>query len=223
MSQSKLIVEGQADTLFFEALIEKEQLSIEIEPRYGVTKIPTLLSRLFKNLQDGTLEHLGIVADADYTTPKGVGGFNNRWQQLTQPLKEMGYEITAPPSQKSVGNIFTHDDGLPPVGLWIMPDHQNDGMLEDLIKQSVYGQEQLSLLQMATRCLNQLPVTLFKPHHHTKASVYTWLAWQKRPGQALVSTINADLINRQSPEMQAFIGWLRGVFTEENTFGTCDA
>jgi hypothetical protein len=44
------------------------------------------------------------------------------------------------------------------------------------------------------------------------------LGWLGKPGQALVSTINADLINRQSPEMQAFIGWLRGVFTEENTF-----
>jgi hypothetical protein len=45
MNKSKLIVEGQTDTLFFEALIEKEFLSIDIEPRYGITKIPVLLSK----------------------------------------------------------------------------------------------------------------------------------------------------------------------------------
>ncbi|HID98865.1 MAG TPA: hypothetical protein EYP59_01075 [Thiotrichaceae bacterium] len=74
-SKSKLIVEGQADSLFFQALIEREQLSIDVEPRYGITKINALLSKLFKDLQDGTVEHLGIVADADYTVPKTEGGF----------------------------------------------------------------------------------------------------------------------------------------------------
>ncbi|MEK8021500.1 MAG: DUF3226 domain-containing protein [Candidatus Parabeggiatoa sp.] len=213
-SKSKLIVEGQADSLFFQALIEREQLSIDVEPRYGITKINALLSKLFKDLQDGTVEHLGIVADADYTVPKTEGGFNKRWQQLTQPLKEMGYDITAPPSQSYVGNIFTHEDGLPPIGLWLMPDHKNEGMLEDLIKKTVCEGEQQSLLQTASLCLKQLPIKLFKPHHHTKATLYTWLAWQKRPGQALVSTLNADLIDRHSPEIQSLIKWLREVFDQ---------
>ncbi len=42
--------------------------------------------------------------------------------------------------------------------------------------------------------------------------VYTWLAWQKRPGQTLDITINGNLINLDSKEMQAFIKWLRDVF-----------
>ncbi len=212
MNSSKLIVEGQTDTLFFEALIQKKQLSVKIEPHHGITKIPDLLTAYFDDLQDGTIKRLGIVADADHTTPKGQGGFNKRWQLLTKPLKEMGYEITAPPSQRYAGSLFTHAEGLPLVGLWLMPNHQSDGMLEDLIKQTVYGDQQLTLLQTATTCLEQLPVTLFQPHHHTKATIYSWLAWQTRPGQALVSTINADLINLHSQEMQAFIKWLHDLF-----------
>jgi len=213
MNNSKLVVEGQTDTLFFQALIQKENLNLDVEPRHSVSKIPNLLEALFDDLRDGVIEHLGIVADADYTTSKGIGGFKKRWQQLTQPLKNMGYNITAPPSQNYKGNIFTHQNGLPPVGLWLMPDHKNDGMLESLIKQTVCEGEQQSLLQTATVCLNQLPITLFKHHHHTKATLYTWLAWQKKPGQALVSTLNADLIDLQSLEIQAFIKWLRDVFT----------
>jgi len=99
MNKSKLIVEGETDTIFFEALIEKEQLSIDVEPHYGVTKIPILLSKLFKDLQDGTVEHLGIVADADYTVPKTEGGFNKRWQQLTQPLVSMAKKARTSVSQ----------------------------------------------------------------------------------------------------------------------------
>ncbi len=52
-------------------------------------------------------------------------------------------------------------------------------------------------------------------------ALYTWLAWQKKPGQALVSTINADLIDIQSAEIQAFNKWLARVFTpdeEENLY-----
>lgn len=212
MNSSKLIVEGQTDTLFFEALIQKERLSVKIEPHHGITKIPDLLTAYLDDLRDGAIQRLGIVADADHTTPKGQGGFNKRWQLLTKPLKEMGYEISMPPSQKYAGSIFTHTEGLPLVGLWLMPDHQSDGMLEDLIKQTVYGDPQLTLLHTATTCLDQLPITLFQPHHHAKAAVYSWLAWQTRPGQALVSTINADLINLHSQELQAFIKWLHDVF-----------
>lgn len=211
MSRSKLVVEGETDRLFFEALIQQEKLEIDIEPRHGITKIPDLLEALFDDLRDGVIEHLAIIADADYTNLQGIGGFHNRWQQLTKPLIKMGYKVTLP-SENYVGSIFTHDNGLPLVGLWIMPDHKNDGMLEDLIKQSVNEEQQLTLLQTATTCVEQLPFTLFKPHNQTKAIIYTWLAWQKKPGQALVSTINAQLINLESPEIQALRKWLHEIF-----------
>lgn len=218
MSSSKLFLEGDADRLFFQALVvEKLGFSVDIEPKHGISNIQKSLleKKLFKKLQTGQIEHLGIIADADHaTTIPGKAGFQNRWQELTEPLRAQGYEITDPPSQTYQGSIFTHPDGLPPVGLWLMPDHQNDGMLEDLIKQTIDEPQQSTLLQAATTCLDQLPCTLFEPHHQTKATVYTWLAWQKKPGQALVSAINANLINLQSPPWQEFITWLNYLFKE---------
>jgi cytochrome c1 len=29
-----------------------------------------------------------------------------------------------------IASIFYHKDGLPPVGLWVMPDNQREGMME---------------------------------------------------------------------------------------------
>jgi hypothetical protein len=65
---------------------------------------------------------------------------------------------------------------------------------------------------MAQTCLKKLPVTIFSDYHHTKATIYSWLAWQKRPGQTLDVTINGDLISLQSEEMQGFRNWLYRVF-----------
>jgi hypothetical protein len=93
-----------------------------------------------------------------------------------------------------------------------MPNHKNDGMLENLIKQSIYGKEQLQLLNTAHTCLKKLPIMLFSDYHQTKAIIYTWLAWQKRPGQTLDVVINGNLINWQSPKIQGLINWLKKVF-----------
>ena len=82
------MLKDKAIRFFFEALIQKENLTIDVEPRHSISKIPNLLEALFDDLRDGVIEHLGIVADADYKTSKGIGGFNKRWQQLTLSLKQ---------------------------------------------------------------------------------------------------------------------------------------
>ncbi len=214
-----LLVEGQGDVDFFEALLRKRQLldKIDITPpkNYGqkantVSHFPKLINLLTKRLQKGEIQQVGIIADADYVSG---GGFQQRWKTLTTQLAQNGYRIPSnPPKSPYTGSLFQHADGLAPIGLWLMPDHKNNGMLEDLIKQTVSGDEQHQLLKTARTCLKKLPVTLFSDYHQTKAIVYTWLAWQKRPGQTLDVAINGHLINLQSTEMQGFINWLDQVF-----------
>jgi len=221
---SVLLVEGEGDVDFFEALLRKLQLldQIDITPpkSYGlktntVSHFPKLIKIFINQLKgygeiqkgEGKIQHLGIVADADYVSG---GGFQQRWKTLTTPLAENQYRIPQnPPTLPYSGSIFYHSNGLPPIGLWLMPNHQSDGMLEDLIEQTVYDK---TLLAAAQTCIEKLPSPLFSPYHHTKAMVYTWLAWQKRPGQTLDITINGDLLNLDSKEMKAFIKWLRDVF-----------
>lgn len=175
-----------------------------------VGHFPKLINLLIKSLKANQIQNLGIVADADYVSG---GGFQDRWKHLTTCLKQHGYHIPSnPPKLRCLGSIFRHPD-LPPIGLWLMPDHESNGMLEDLICRTVKKDiEQDKLLKTAQKCLKQLPVRLFSTYHKTKATVYTWLAWQKRPGQTLDVTINGNLINLESSEMQGFIKWLNNVY-----------
>ena len=216
---SVLLVEGQADIDFFEALLRRSDMldRIEIRPprNFGfrtntVSHFPKLIKLLLKMLKAGQVRHFGIVADADHVSG---GGFEQRWKQMTQPLKDYGYRIPSnPPKLPCLGSIFRHSE-LPPVGLWLMPDRKHNGMLEDLIYKTVKREEnQGELIKWAEKCVSKLPVRLFSSYHHTKAIVYSWLAWQKRPGQTLDVAINGELIDSESKEMQGFVKWLHSVF-----------
>lgn len=219
---SILLVEGQADILFFEALLRRleilDRIGIRPPKSFGmrtdtVSHFPRLIDLLIKRMNTGQIHHLGIVADADYVSG---GGFGNRWKQLTGCLKKHDYRIPEnPPKLPCLGSVFGHSD-LPAIGLWLMPNHKNDGMLEDMVHRTVKREdEQQELLKTAETCVGKLPVQLFSTYHHTKAVIYSWLAWQKRPGQTLDITVNGDLIDFNSKEMQGLIQWLHKVFKIE--------
>ncbi len=160
---SILLVEGQGDVDFFEALLRKLQLldQVDIKPpkRYGlrtntVSHFPKLIDLLIKQAiqEKGKIQHLGIVADADYVSG---GGFQTRWETLTTKLAENQYRIPLnSPKLPYSGSIFSHPNGLPPIGLWLMPDHQGNGMLEDLIERTVCDK---TLLDAAQACIKKYP------------------------------------------------------------------
>jgi len=177
-----------------------------------VTHFPALINLISKQLRTGQIQNLGIVADADYVSG---GGFDARWQALTQPLADCGYRIPNPPIRRYLGNILRHPDDLPPVGLWIMPDHKSNGMLENFIESIIkHSPEQDALVEYAKHCIKHLPHQLFSSYQETKAIIYSWLAWQKRPGLTLNVTISADLLDVDSRQMQGFRTWLHQVFPQ---------
>jgi len=53
---------------------------------------------------------------------------------------------------------------------------------------------------------------LFEGYDESKASVYTWLAWQKKPTQFLKGVIDAGLLDMQHPYVLAFKDWIERCF-----------
>jgi hypothetical protein len=179
MAEAQKLVEGSCDMVFLERfyrLLNIQGVSIQLPGDCnvanikggGVSKIPKVLPELLQDIEDGNLQKLAVVADADHA---GIsGGFSERWHQLTAPLAEAGYDITPLPTEEYKGSLFEHQEGLPPVGLWIMPNHKDDGMLEDLIIQTVCEGQQSVLLDKAEKGLNELPVKLFGASRKTTSS-----------------------------------------------------
>lgn len=218
MGSRKLLVEGEGDQEFFQSYCELLYIGgvdvfppKDINPSTGngwpnlVKNLPLLL----KEIKAGAIDRLGIILDADYP-PDNNGGFDKRFQLVTTQLSQFGYNIPQNPNKKS-GEVFTHPDGLPSVGLWIMPDHQSDGMLEGFVENMVSDVTQISLLKYAEQSINNLPTTLFnKTLHLTKAKVSTWRAWQKRPGVPLNKALQDGILDRS--KSVNFENWLKQVF-----------
>jgi hypothetical protein len=226
-----LLVEGRCDAGFLEALLKEFKLPpIAVltptecgEHEDNIYAVSRRLPQLLLELADNQIQKLGVLVDADYTNRNG--GFAIRWKQLTAPLQREDYILPEkPPTEAYQGSVFQHRYGQPPVGLWVMPNHQGDGMLEDFIQQAVASGTQQTLLAKATDCVDQLPKELrrFSDFHHSKATLHTWLAWQNPPGlslavlpkkESLAKKPTQPLLDLTAVGIQGFQRWLARVFT----------
>jgi hypothetical protein len=111
----------------------------------------------------------------------------------------------------SEGLLFKHSDGLRDFGLWVMPNNNREGMLEDWIIESIKNDEK-ALFQQATTAVQQLSSPKFKPHLQAKAEVATWLAWQKTPGHGLYSVMKEGLLDENSVPYTQLGNWLKSIF-----------
>lgn len=218
MGKYVLLVEGNDDQDFFKAHCELIGIaSVEVIPPKtldaatgdGWSNLVKNLPILLSQIKAGDVDKLGIVLDADYP-PDNNGGFKKRFQLVTDELTKIGYSIPNKPNQNK-GEIFEHSDGLPSVGLWIMPDHKSDGMLEGFVENLLSDVTQISLIKHVESSINSLPNTLFnKSLHLTKAKIFTWRAWQKRPGVPLSKALQDGILDRS--KSINFENWLKQVF-----------
>ena len=149
------------------------------------------------------LESLGIVVGAN-------GDAAQQWQRIRERCRR---EIpTIPKRIPSEGLILEHDYGVR-FGVWIMPDNQLCGMLEDYLV-SLVPDEQSHLLELARRSVLQAKAAgaPFREVHRTKAEIHTWLAWQDKPGPQLHVAVLQRLLVPDRPESRKFIAWLRSLF-----------
>jgi hypothetical protein len=213
-----LLVEGEADRAFFEALCTRWQLPVQVKvstPRdAGHTKdtkqaaLSVLKTIYLGQLADGQIERLAIAIDADRTMDGG--GFDRTLNQLSQCLGPAGYALNANPGPG--GLLFAHSDGLNDIGAWIMPNNAGEGALEHWIQGNLHPSE-IALMEHAQASINQIPIgPKFKSIKRTKAEVATWLAWQAEPDHGLWQAAKPGLLNEAAPQFLALKMWLEKVF-----------
>lgn len=217
MDKNILIVEGEADRGFFEVLCNGLKLggNVKVAPpkQLGGTHnskegVFNILDSHLPQLDDGTLLRLAIVVDADSSSDgKGFADTQHRVEEIVSQ-----YGFSAPVVNAQGGCLFPHPDGLNAFGLWVMPNHADDGMLEHWLSQCV-NPAQIALFHHAQASVAAPPTPLFKPLRRAKADIATWLAWQKKPGEGLYHCIEAGLLDKTAPQYLALVCWLRAVFS----------
>lgn len=152
---------------------------------------------------------MGVLIDADTD-------LESCWQAVRQRLIQAGYSDW--PSQPDPeGTIASGPTGtlLPRVGVWLMPDNQTPGILEDFLRFLVpaAGQE---LLLHAEHAIETIPLEerRFSDLKRSKALIHTWLAWQEEPGRPLGQAITARFLDSSAQEAERFANWLLRLFAD---------
>jgi len=207
--QQLLLVEGKNDQHVIWALCEQynlpETFSVEV-PGKEIDRggIDAILESLKLRIKQPKLQTLGIVVDADQDLLA-------RWQAVRNRLMESGYQ-TIPKVPSPDGGVYTQPD-KPKIGVWLMPDNQLPGMLEDFVAHLIPSDD--SLRPKAETILDeieQLELNRYTPIHHPKALIHTWLAWQETPGMPMGQAITAQVLSYNAEIANKFVEWLKRLF-----------
>ncbi len=152
---------------------------------------------------------MGIVLDCD------EGSIQDRWAQIQAKLSPSGYVVPKTPQVEGT-LVRPPSDGMPTVGVWLMPDNQNAGALEEFLSR-LAPTGAVDYARECARAARQKNYGNYKDAHESKAVIHTYLAWQDVPGKRLGEAISAGLFDANAELAHRFIQWLKQLFPETNS------
>jgi len=198
-----LLVEGQSDCHVTLALCNQ----YNVPEKFGIydcesdTNVLKRMNALINRPDPPRV--IGIVLDADNPNLRA------RWVSLQNKLAGNGYVLPEDPGPK--GTILSNGNTTPRLGIWLMPNNQTDGMLEDFCCEMI-APEAISTVQMFVDDAKLNGPATFKDAHRSKAIVHTYLAIQDEPGRALGQSITAHVLRSDTATTEHFVKWLRELF-----------
>jgi len=211
MHPKKLLVEGSDDRRVIPELIEANGVPWGETPEEAVVYVQEFdgISNLTKpgvietELKASGVEIVGIMADANDNS-------DQRWKQLRGRCLQQFPDL---PDQLPWGGlIHANDEGLK-LGIWLMPDNQSHGMLETFLMYLAPDENDGLVRHAEDACKEAKRIGApYRPQHHVKARVHTWLAWQDEPGRQLHQAVKERILDPSSPHASSFVSWFRTLF-----------
>jgi Protein of unknown function (DUF3226) len=217
-----LYVEGKDDISVISNLLLRHGVDTERGKRHLCIKDlendEAVLESMPEAIRANTDRPVGFVIDIDITAQM-------RWSAVSAKLREVG--IQPPDACPPTGFVDKLADYPHRFGVWLMADCATDGgKLEHLVRSLVPEGDPLWPFSQhsvgeAARIVDEANAIIvetdaqwrrFRPVDQIKAEVYTWLAWQRVPGAAFGTAINAQILGADSYEAIGFLRWLRELY-----------
>lgn len=199
----KLLVEGNDDLHVVWSLCEKFKLNenFNVIDSKGYSN---LLLRIEADLLQADLKTLGIIVDADTD-------LNSKWENLKGKIERQGYRL---PNSIEINGFILEHETKPKIGIWIMPNNNLQGAIEDFIKYLIPPEDDLvSEVETILEKLKSSGKQRYLDIHVQKSYISTWLAWQKKPGVPMGQAITFKYLNTEDVnELNLFIDWLHRLF-----------
>lgn len=209
-----LIVEGN-DAIALASLLAKRKLPPPVgyaKPQdfkdkfvkiaKGIQNIPHAINEA---LSSPELKNLGVIIDAN------EAGYLNRLDSVLSQIAE-NIEIDSAIREDSGSGKIIKTEQIT-IGIWIMPDNQNNGYLEHFLASLISSSD--SILPFAGQqieALKQSKLQLFSEAKKQKALLHTWLAWQKEPGKPFGQAVDAGYFDVNAAPLLQFEEWFKNTF-----------
>jgi len=211
--KTRLLLEGPDDYHVIGNLLFNHDLNnvFDLKSKDGVTN---LFGTLADELQATDIDCLGVVLDAD-------AEMTSRWGRLSAALSQAGY--TSVPFQPAAQGTIVVEEGLVPVGVWLMPDNAATGAIEDFISRMIDATDKLWPKALADVDAIPQEHRRFRVSYLSKAVIHTWLAWQEEPGTRLGQVFRKKYLDPQHPSAELFVTWLRRLLATRSMNGNSGA
>ena len=142
---------------------------------------------------------VGILVDAN-------DDWEARWQAVTDRIRMANME---PPSSPDPGGTII--EGSPRVGIWLMPDNESPGELEDFVAKMIPCDD--AVWPLSQSYIDSIPAAhrRFNRGKILRAKVHAWLATREEP-RRMGSAISVGDLKRDVEVSKKFVSWLRELF-----------
>ena len=202
-----LLVEGEDDKHVVRHLHDK--LVLDLEFSYSVTGgKDTLLNAIPVLLKQASRRAVGVLMDAN-------DDIDGRWQAVRDRLRDTTIALASRPQP---GGVFIPGDPnihlKPSFGVWLMPDNQRSGELEDFVIELLPKGD--PVWPLAERFINDIPQEdrKFRPQKERRAKLHAWLATRREP-MKMGAAIGTGSLDASAPAARAFADWLSALFGED--------
>ena len=202
---NRLIVEGRDDQWSIIALTRQYGWDWDnplehypfVDNAVGVDKALKSLSVAIRSCS-----RVGIVVDADINT-------SSRWGEIRAKIASDFADF--PNSPDPSGTVV--ESGTKRVGVWLMPNNQAPGKLEDFLAELVPSFDKCwDWAQNAAQGAVERGAD-FSQDDFIKAHIHTWLAWRKEPGLPFGTAITAAMFAHDAALAKKFIEWMSRLYT----------
>lgn len=199
---SLLLVEGRSEENAIREFYKQwdTNINFNINNEGSITKLKTSFKMHLKS--SNVLRKLWVIIDADIS-------YACAWQSIRDILERSG-KYNPPKQLCTMGLILKPiDENDLIVGVWIMPNNQDIGMLEDFMMRIIPEENELLCeAEIAITNLEKKNIQKYKSVHRAKAKLHTWLAWHDEPGDSVNVAIKKNLFSQDKELINAFKGWI---------------
>lgn len=191
-----LLVEGKDD----EHVIRHVAWKLSLETSFEIidTEGKGIFDAIDVGLKSPSLETIGVVADAD-------DNLLGRWQSIVNRIQKIERNPGIPEKPQEEGVIV---DSEPRVGIWLMPDNNGPGEIEDFVAGMI--PENDPVWPRAERYIQDIPLEHLRSKV-SKAKLYAWLATRETPGR-MGTAIGAGALRTDGERTRVFGQWLQELF-----------